>query len=93
MRQLAALRAHLHQTTSQDNLPSIGTKRADTAHRQGVAERFPAPAVHKRIDGALALSDHDDERLGDLELGILNPAKPPATRARGSGRSQGAASS
>ena len=82
MRQRAALRAHRHQTTSQENLPAIGTKRADTAHRQGVAERFPAPAVHKRIDGALALMDHDDERLRDLELGILNTAKPPARHPR-----------
>jgi transposase len=45
MRQRVELLAHIHNTTSPYNLPDIGTKLADKANRDGVAERFPDPAV------------------------------------------------
>ena len=41
----AELLAHLQNTNSQYNLPEIGKKLAYKATRDGVAERFPAPAV------------------------------------------------
>ena len=45
----AELLAHVHNTTRQSNLPAIGKKLAYKAHRDGVADRFADPAVHKSI--------------------------------------------
>jgi transposase len=41
-----------------------------------VAERFPDPAVQKRVAVDLALLDSDDQRLSDVELSIVQTAKP-----------------
>ena len=54
-RQRAELLAHIQNTNSQYNLPEIGKKLASKAHRAGVAERFPDPAVPKSMAVALAL--------------------------------------
>jgi transposase len=75
MRKRAELLAHIHNTNSQYNLPAIGQKIAYKAHRDGVAERFPEPAVHKSIAVDLALIGHDDPLLRDVELSILTTAK------------------
>jgi transposase len=75
MRQRAELRGHSQQTHRQDNLPDMGTKSADKANRDGVAERFVDPAVHKSIEVDLALIGHYDELLRDIELSILQAAK------------------
>jgi transposase len=75
MRTRAERLAHIQQTTSPYNLPEIGQKIADKANRVGVAERFPEPAVQKRIEVDLALIGHDDERLRDVELPIGSTAK------------------
>jgi transposase len=75
MRQRAELLAHIPQTNSQSNLPEIGTKLAYKTNRVGVAERFPDPAVQKRIAVDLALITHDDRLLTDLELSIVQTAK------------------
>src|SRR5262249_31715189 len=63
-------------TNSQYNVPEIGKKIAYKANRDGVAERFADPAVHKRIEVDLALIDHDDRLLREMELTILKTAKP-----------------
>ena len=60
---------------SQYNLPEIGQKIADKANQTGVAARFADPAVQKSIEVDLALIDHYDRVLNDLELSILNTAK------------------
>ena len=75
MRKRAELLAHIQNTNSQYNLPEIGTTLAYKAHRQGVAERFPEPAVQKSIEVDLALIDHYDSLLRDVELCILKTAK------------------
>jgi transposase len=75
MRQRAELLAHIQHTKSQDNRPEIGKKLAYKAHRDGVPERFPEPAVQKSIEVDLALIDYDDELLRDMELTIVNAAK------------------
>jgi transposase len=75
MHKRAELLAHIQNTTSQYNLPEIGTKLAYKANRQGVAERFPEPAVHKSIAVDLMLIDHYDQLLRDMELCILKTAK------------------
>ena len=75
MRKRAELLTHVQQTNSQYNLPEIGKKIAYKANRDGVAERFPAPAVQKRIAVDLALIGHDDHLLRDVELSVLKTAK------------------
>ena len=75
MRQRAELLTPIHNTHRQYNLPEIGKKIADKANRDGVAERFPDPAVHESSAADLALIGHDDEWLRDVELSILKAAK------------------
>ncbi len=76
MRKRAELLSHVQHTNSQDNLPEIGKKLADKANREGVAERFADPAVHKNIEVDLALITDDDHLLPDLELSLVKTAKP-----------------
>ncbi len=55
--------------------PRSGKKIAYKANRDGVAERFPDPAVQKSIEVDLALIGHYDQLLRDVELSILKTAK------------------
>jgi transposase len=75
MRQRAALLTHVQHTNSQYNLPEIGKKLAYKANREGVAERFPDPAVQQRIEVDLALLNSYDRLLTELELSLVNTAK------------------
>jgi transposase len=75
VRKRAELLAHVQNTNSQYNLPEIGKNIAYKANRDGVAERFPDPAVHKSIEVDLALIDYYDQLLTDLELPIVHTAK------------------
>jgi transposase len=75
MRHRAGLLAHLHKTTSQYHLPQIGKKRAYKANREGVAERFPDPAVQKSIAVDLTLIGSYDRLLTELERDLVNTAK------------------
>ena len=75
MRKRAELLAHVQNTNSQYNLPDIGKKIAYKANREGVAERFNDPAVHKTIEVDLVLITYYDELLRDLELSIVQTAK------------------
>jgi transposase len=75
MRKRSELLAHVHNTNSQYNLPEIGKKIAYKANRDGVAERFVDPAVHKSIEVDLALITSYDQLLGDVELSIVKAAK------------------
>jgi transposase len=77
-RKRAELLAHLQNTHSQYTLPEIGQKLAYQANRDGGAERFPAPAVHKSLAVDLALLGSSDPLLRDLELPIVTAAKPHA---------------
>jgi transposase len=82
MRKRAELLTHIQNTNSQYNLPEIGKKIAYKANRTGVAERFPDPAVQKSIEVDLALIDHYDHLLRDMELAILKTAKQHDTNTR-----------
>src|ERR687887_223224 len=75
MRKRAELLGHIQNTNSQYNLPEIGKKIAYKANRDGVAERFPDPAVHKSVEVDLALIDFYDQLLRDVELTIVQTAK------------------
>ena len=55
MRKRADLVTHVHNTTSQYPLPASGKTMASKANRDGVAERCEEGAVHKPIEGDLAL--------------------------------------
>ena len=74
-RQRAELLTHVQQTNWQYNLPAIGKKLAYKANRDGVAERFPNPAVQKSVEVDLALIDSYDQLLNDIELTIVQTAK------------------
>jgi len=56
-------------------VPELGKKLADKAHRDGVADRFPEPAVPKRVEGDLALMDFYDQLRNDVALTIVRTAK------------------
>jgi transposase len=75
MHKRAELLAHVQNTNSQYNLPEIGKKIAYKANRDGVAERFPDPAVQKSIEVDLALIDYYDRLLTDRELYIVQTAR------------------
>jgi transposase len=74
-RKRAELLAHIQNTHSQYNLPEIGKKLAYKANREGVAARFPEPAVQKSMEVDLALIGYDDQLLSDVELHIVKAAK------------------
>jgi hypothetical protein len=75
MRTRAELLAHGQNTHAQDNWPEIGKNLAYKANREGVAERFDAPAVQKTLEVALELITSDDQMLSDLDLFIIKTAK------------------
>ena len=75
MRKRSELLAHIQNTNSQYCLPQFGKKIAYKTNRDGVAERFADPAVHKSIDVDLALIGSYDELLRDVELTLVNTAK------------------
>src|SRR5512132_1742230 len=74
-RKRAELLAHIQNTNSQYNLPEIGKKLAYKANRDGVAARFPDPAVQKSVAVDLVLIDSYDRLLNDVELTIVQTAK------------------
>src|SRR5947207_7192737 len=75
VRKRAELLAHSQNTNSQYNLPEIGKKLAYKANREGVQEHFPDPSVRKTIEVDIALIDHYDKLLGEVELSITRTAK------------------
>jgi transposase len=78
LRKRAALLAHVQHTNSQYTLPSLGKHIAYQAHRDGIAERCPEPAVQKSIAGDLALIGPYDHLLHDVAFSIVQTATQPA---------------
>ena len=74
-RKRAELLAHIHNTNSQYNLPEIGKRLANKANREDVADHFPDPRVRKAIEVDVALIDHYDQWLGEVELYLTRSAK------------------
>jgi len=75
MRKRAELLAHIQNTNSQYNLAEFGKKLAYKGNREGVEEHFPEPSVRKTIELDVALIDHYDKLLGEVELYITRTAK------------------
>ncbi len=76
-RQRAARLAPLQPPNRPYPLPEMGKPSADQAHRAGVAERWPAPAVQKSIEVALARLGPDDQLRRAVARSSGNPATPP----------------
>jgi transposase len=74
MRKRAELLAHVHNTTSQYNLPPIGVNLRYAFNREGVAETFSDPSVQKSIAFDLALIDFYDKQLSKIEWHIKQKA-------------------
>jgi transposase len=75
MRKRAELLTHIQNTASQYILPTFGKPIAYKANRTDVAEQFADPEVRKSIETNLALLDHYDRLLTDLELHLTRNAK------------------
>jgi len=75
VRKRGQLLAHIQNTRAQYNLPAFGRKLAYKANRAGVMEHFADPSVQKSIEVDLALIDHYDALVTDLELTIVREAK------------------
>jgi transposase len=75
MSKRAELLTHIQNTASQYLLPAFGKKLAYHGNRTDVAARFPDPEVRKSIETNLALLDHYDRLLTDLELHLTRTAK------------------
>jgi hypothetical protein len=85
-RQRAALWAPGPKTNRHYNLPEIGKKIASKAHREGVSDRFAAPAVPKSSEVDLALITSYDPLQGDVELSIGKAATHPDAPPRALGQ-------
>ena len=75
MRKRSELLAHIHNTNTQYNLPTIDQQIRYKANRKGVAERFADPSVRKSVEVDLAMINTYDKLLQDVELFILKHAK------------------
>jgi transposase len=75
MRKRAELITHIQNTATQYQLPAFGKKIAYKGNRTDVAEQFADSEVRKSIDTNLALLDHYDRLLTDLELHLTRTAK------------------
>jgi transposase len=75
MRKRAELLTHTQNTASQYLLPTFDKKIAYKGNRTDVADRFADPEVRKSIETNLALLDHYDRLLTDLELHLTRSAK------------------
>ena len=75
LRKRAEVLAHIQNTTSQYNRPAFGKQLAYKGNRDGVEDHFPDPSVRKTIEMDVALIDHYDKLLGEVELYITPTAK------------------
>ena len=74
MRKRAELLGHVHNTTSQYNLPPIRKNLRYAFNREGVAESFDDPSVQKSMTFDLALIDFYDQQLSKIEWHIKQKA-------------------
>jgi transposase len=75
VRKRGQLLTHIQNTRAQDNLPAFAKRLAYPGNRDGVVEHFPDPSVRKSIEVDVALIDHYDALVNDLELTIVREAK------------------
>ena len=77
----AELLAHIHNTSSQYNLPAFTKKIAHKSAREGLAERFTEDAVRRSVELNLALINTHDRELDALERHIVKDRERTDPRA------------
>lgn len=75
MRKRAELLAHIQNTNSQYNLPVFEKNIAYGSNRAALPDHFAHPVVRKSIEVDLALIEHYDRLLKEMELYILRTAR------------------
>ena len=74
--------AHVQQTHRQYHRPAFRKPLASKANREGVAARFRDPAVQKQVAVDLARIDDAAQRRNDVEVTIVQTAKPHEAQTR-----------
>jgi transposase len=75
VRQRAERLTHIRQTHAQYNMPALGKQLKSKAQREGGTAHFDDGAVQKNLEVDLALIDHNDHVIHDLERHIMTLAK------------------
>ena len=75
VRQRASLLAHIQMTHHQYNLDSPGKRISYRVNRDGLGEGFEDVSVRQSIAADLALIDHYEVVIGELELAVLRQAR------------------
>ena len=75
VRKRGQLLAHIQNTRHQYQLPAFEQRIAYPANRDGLTERFPDPSVRKSIEVDVALLDHYDTLISELEATLVRDAK------------------
>lgn len=75
VRQRGALLAHIQITHHQYNLAAPGKRITYRSNREGLGENFEDPSVRQSIAADLALADHFEVVIGELELAVLRQAR------------------
>jgi transposase len=75
VRQRGSLLAHIQITHHQYNLGAPGKRITYRSNREGLGEGFEDPSVRHSIAADLALADHFEVVIGELELAVLRQAR------------------
>ncbi len=75
VRHRGQLLAHIQNTHHQYNLPAPGKRIAYRANREGIGEGFEDRSVTKSLEADVALIDHYDTVIRELELTVLRRAR------------------
>ncbi len=75
VRQRGSLLAHIQTTHHQYNIDAPGKRITYRSNREGLGEGFEDPSVRNSIAADLALADHFEVVIGDLELAVLRQAR------------------
>ena len=75
VRQRGSLLAHIQITHHQYNVDPPGKRITYRANRQGLGEGFSDPSLRQTIATDLALADHFEVVIGELELTVLRQAR------------------
>jgi transposase len=75
VRQRGSLLAHIQITHHQYNVAAPGKRITYRSNREGLGEAFEDPSVRHRIAADLALADHYEVVIGELELAVLRQAR------------------
>jgi transposase len=75
VRQRGSLLAHIQMTHHQYNLDAPGKRISYRRNREGLGEGFEDPSTRGSIAADLALADHYEAVIGELELAVLHQAR------------------